>query len=137
MKPTQHRVRIIGIILTIVGGIAWTNSIASFVISSKLILNAEMVLLFAGIAVLRPNTCKSAHVLSIIFLAGIVVLLIPITAFTISPHVSVSLFGEHYLPDSALGIAIIMAITSAYIGTLAWIFALLKKDLTYDSSSDT
>jgi hypothetical protein len=136
MKSAQQRIRLIGLILTILGAIAWVNSIASFVVTSSLSINAEMVLLFAGMALLRPNTYKAVHVLAIVFLAGIVVLLIPITAFTISPRVNVSIFGESYDPTSTFAILFIITITAAYVATIGWLFALLRKDLRYESATD-
>lgn len=135
MQSAQYRVRFIGIVLTIIGAIAWANSLATFVVSSRLAINAEMVLLFAGLAVLRPDTRKTTHVFAIIFLAGIVVLLIPITAFTIAPTFNVSMFGEQFQPTSTIGLVFILTVTSAYIGTLAWLFALLKRDLRYETSA--
>ena len=133
MKSAQRRIRIIGLILTFVGAIAWINTIASFIITSRLTVNAEMVLLFAGMALLQPNAFKSTHVLAIIFMAGIVVLLIPITAFTISPNITVSIFGEEYQPTSMFALTFIIVITGSYVITLGWLFALLSKDLRYES----
>jgi len=133
MKSAQRRIRIIGLILTFVGAIAWINTIASFIITSRLTVNAEMVLLFAGMALLQPNAFKSTHVLAIIFMAGIVVLLIPITAFTISPNITVSVFGEEYQPTSMFALTFIIVITGSYVITLGWLFALLSKDLRYES----
>ena len=133
MKGPQKRAKLIGIALTVIGSIAWTNSILSFVLSSRLAINAEMVLLYAGLALMRPGKHKVAHVLSILFLAGIVVLLIPITAFTVSPHISVSILGENFDPTSEIALGFIVLITGSYIATLGWLIALLKKDLRFES----
>lgn len=137
MKTTQRRIRLIAGGLLLVGAIAWINTIATFILTSDLIINAELILLFAGMGLLRQNGRRTRYSMSLIVLAGIVVILIPVTAFTLSPTVSVSLFGEQLTPSSFAALLYIVLMTLIYLGTLIWLVLMLRKDLRFEDFSES
>jgi hypothetical protein len=137
MKTTRRRIQCIAVGLILVGSIAWVNTIASFVLTSNLIVNAELTLLFVGIGLLQENGKRTRYLLSLILLSGLVIVLIPVTAYTVSPTVTVILFGEQLTPSSSVAMGYIISMTGIYIGTLVWLVVALRRDLHFDDYAHT
>jgi len=136
MTSARRRIQLIAGIMIFVGSLAWVNAIGTFMLTSSLNLNAEMVLLFAGIGLFRHHGRRARFALWLILVAAIVVILIPVTAFTISPRVTVSLFGDDLTPTSPLALALVIGLTFSYVATLGWLYFLIRRDLHFEPGGD-
>jgi len=132
MKPTWKRINILPTILILVGAWAWINAIVSLIIASEFPMSAELILLFVGIRLLHEDGRHTRYALSLLVMAGLVVILVPVAAYTISPKVAVSLFGQDVEPYSYLALGYIILVTGAYLATIAWLYTLLRKDLRFE-----
>lgn len=132
MKATWIRINVITFGLLLVGAWAWINAIASLLITSEMKVSVELILLFVGMRLLHKDGRRARYALSLLILAGIVVILIPVAAFTISPTVTVSLFGAQYSQYSYVSIGFVITVTVSYLATIAWLYMTLRKDLQYE-----
>lgn len=126
----MQRLKIISLLFILIGSAAWLQFVLSYAVKGDVIPGIEMILLPAGLGLLRHDDNWRKVSLGIALLGALVVVMVPVLGYTISPVMHVRIFGTTLAPDSTVAILFVFLYATLLLGALLWVtVALCNKEV--------
>jgi hypothetical protein len=122
MIEKMQKVQVIAALFIIMGVIAWWESYNSLIDESVLSIGLEMILLPAGVGLLKRSERWRRVSINLTVLFLVVALLQPVLIMVVGPTVRFSMLGRSIQPDSVLAIAYMLTYTGIFLISMLWIY---------------
>ncbi|MCH8122850.1 MAG: hypothetical protein IH853_06985 [Bacteroidetes bacterium] len=130
MKYSIQRVRVITYLFIVMGFASWLQFLFTFWTQGSLVPGVEMLLLPAGLGLLRNSEGWRKIAIGLIISEIIVVIMVPILGYTMSPVMHVRFFGTALDPNSTSAVLFVIVYTVIILTCLIWItLALCDKEV--------
>ena len=130
MKYSIQRVRVITYLFIVIGIASWLQFLITFWTHGSMVPGVEMIMLPAGLGLLRQSDGWRKVSIGLIASEILVVVSVPILGYTISPVMNVRIYGMALDPTSATAILFVIIYAVLILTCLIWLtFALCDKEV--------
>jgi hypothetical protein len=127
MSSRLRTIRYIAYLFIAIGIVAWLQFGLAFVVSSTLTPGVELLLLPAGIGLLRRREAWRKASVFLVLLAMAVVVAVPILGYTVSPRFTVSVYGSSLDPTSIAAVSFVLVYGAFLLLCLGWVLVTLTR----------
>jgi len=125
MPEKIRYIRYIAYVFIALGATAWLQFVLTLVVSSTLTPGVELLLLPAGIGLLRQRESWRRASVVLVLLAMAVVIAVPVLGYTVSPRFTVSVYGNSLDPSSLGAVTFVVLYGIFLLLCLAWVIVAL------------